>query len=389
MKISKSDPILIIGAGISGLTTAVALYQKGFTNIKLFEKNTHVENAEPVFLGANALAALEDITLGEVIRGEGHEWEGLEWRWQSDSLVKRLDLTPVHEKRGFRPLTMTWDSYRAVMLRELPADCFQPEAEYISFTQTSRTVEAHFANDRTETGELLIGADGLRSRVRMQLKGDSPIRESGRIYISGIVDRGQLKNPGWEAIESPYVEWMGKGKSVSISRFSGTDVLFQMSVPLTGAAPEALKPWLQEAFEKWPDPILELLELAEESDLHTAQPADRAPAKGWSDGRVVMVGDSIHPTMPFLGMEADMAVESAVLLASLLDETGALKKAFKTYEKTRRKRTRLARRSAARYVRFLNKGGRISYALRGLLPLVPDIIDAHSIYKLQMDGFRE
>ncbi len=389
MKISKSDPILIIGAGISGLTTAVALYHKGFTNIKLFEKNTHVENAEPVFLGANALAALEDITLGEVIRGEGHEWEGLEWRWQSDSLVKRLDLTPVQQKLGFRPLTLTWDRYRKVMMRELPADCFQPEAEYISFTQTSRTVEAHFANDRTETGELLIGADGLRSRVRMQLKGDSPIRESRRLYISGTVDRNQLKNPGWEAIESPYVEWMGKGKSVSISRFSGTDVLFQMSVPLTGAAPEALKPWLQEAFDKWPDPILELLELAEESDFHTARPADRTPTKGWSDGRVVMVGDAIHPTMPFLGMDVDMAIESAVLLASLLDETGNLKKTFKTYEKTRRKRTRLATRNAARYVRFLNKGGRISYALRGLLPFVPDIIDSGSIYKLQMEGFRE
>jgi 2-polyprenyl-6-methoxyphenol hydroxylase-like FAD-dependent oxidoreductase len=325
---NSTETIHIAGAGIGGLAAAIALQRKGMRVV------LHEGAPELAPLGAglsvwpNAVRALESIGVtglrgGAMPRGGG----GL---YRSDGAPLATDASDAIEQRYGAPLVLLHRSeLQYALMDALAPGTLRLGETLASYSQDADRVTLHFADGSTDSGALLIGADGLRSTVRAAILGDEPPRESGLVAYRGVV-----------ALDAP----------ARVGEFWGAAGVFGV-VPLSGGRVywyatqrEGDTRSLAETFGDWAEPIPEILSRSTDVLRHALY--DRAPAPRWTDGRVALLGDAAHPMLPFLGQGACQAIEDAVALGVAVGEHGAVPEALRAYERARRKRaTMLVKRS--------------------------------------------
>lgn len=345
MKIFKNDPILIIGASLGGLCTALALKQQGFEDIKIFDKAKSLyEEDRVIHLGANALGALKQLQISERVLLAGNAWESYELRWKNNKVLHHLGVQGIREKVGFPPVSILQSELIKILTQQLGADILSLETEFISFTQNTKQAEAHFSSRDSIEGALIIGADGLQSRVRLQLKGQIPIREDLLRHYTAFIDEVELT----EALRAPYLEVWDSALASTWAPLQGGNwgIGFAVAPATLKKSGLSLVEFLKAKTEKWDFVGHSLVQGLREQDLQLQASGDFPIKKEWAQGRVVLTGRAIHPILPYAQQDAAMELESAIVLANRLGAQNQLKKAFKQYEQARRKRTQKASRLA-------------------------------------------
>ena len=255
---------------------------------------------------------------------------------------------------------------------------FSPETfvygeEFISYTQTSKGVEAHFASGRSVKGALLIGADGMDSRVRLQMKGSSEQRRLNVITYAGMIDNRVLNERSHEIFTTPYVEYKDDDARIAVCPVSEkeTGVRISLNMPEDAASPmtmEEAKNIISEKFSDWDGPLGEVAGWAAQGNLYAWEQRDREPVSGWYEGRVVLTGDAIHPSIPVMGLGTGLTIESSLLLAEYLDQNiKKIERGFKAFEQQRRKRTATFNKFAYRTGRMLATKSSISSSIRNVV----------------------
>jgi 2-polyprenyl-6-methoxyphenol hydroxylase-like FAD-dependent oxidoreductase len=211
----------------------------------------------------------------------------------------------------------------------------------VSIEQTTDGVRALAADGTVEEGDLLVGADGIRSVVRHAVAPAEP-RSAGYTVWRGVssiaVEPGRL------------TESWGTG-----ARFGLVDIGSRTSWFATANTDEAKadspserKAELMQRFAGWHAPIATAIETTPDSAILRTDMYFLESLKQWSEGRIVLVGDAAHATTPGVGQGAAQAIEDAVVLADQLSRHGELAKALDAYESVRRPRAELTLKPSRR-----------------------------------------
>jgi 2-polyprenyl-6-methoxyphenol hydroxylase-like FAD-dependent oxidoreductase len=346
----KPRNVSIIGAGIAGLTTAIALSNRGH-QVRIFERHSSVEPlGAGLILWSNAIRAMRDIGLEESVLQIGQPLSRLSITAPDGRILGQTNAAQISEDAGAATIAVHRADLIALLLKHLPRESLQTGRPFVAASREGSNVIAHFEDGSSESADILIGADGLNSRVREWLRGPEAPRYSGYTAWRGISTRpagfsdnsesstetwGRGRRFGWVPLTENRVYWFAvknapEGQAIAADHDRGE---------------------LMQLFGTWHSPIPETIAATSDSGILRHDIYDRNPLSSWGNGPVTLIGDAAHPMTPNTGQGAAQAIEDAVVLASCLSKYQTLDAALRSYEAIRIPRTsmiaRLSRRIGA------------------------------------------
>jgi 2-polyprenyl-6-methoxyphenol hydroxylase-like FAD-dependent oxidoreductase len=341
--VPDTERVIIIGAGVAGLTAGIALNRSGI-DATVFEASSELrEIGAGLGVQYAAMKALRRIGLEEGVREIGAPLSAMAWTmWDGRPLVT-ISHKPLKQKLGAETHNVHRGEFLSLLVREFGRDRIELGAKFEGFEEDSTEVVVHFEGGRSERGALLVGADGSRSRVRSHSLGDGePQPTKVLVWRSMPPFEHPLLPLG--VLRQAY----GPGKMFSV--VPGTNQrVFWFAVGLVSEFGERAatghKEELLGAYGNWAEPVLELLQATPESEMTRARIFDRPPARRWGTARVTLAGDAAHPMQPTLGQGASTGIEDGVVLAKYLSQArslrdaAAVQRALRAYEADRIART--------------------------------------------------
>lgn len=305
--------VVVIGAGLGGVTAALALRRIGL-DVTVFERAAALrEVGAGITLWSNALHALQLIGADGPVHAAGCFAQTSEVRGDNGRmLLKRADIRRVEERFNLPDLMLML--HRAELLdalaKQLPPDAIRLGCEAAEVTSDEREAHVRFTSGEVVAADLIIAADGLRSVAREFVAPDVPLRPAGYFCWRGVCE---LRH---DELPDGYIgEWWGRGQRCGILSLPRNRAYWWATK--NGPMPEGNQQSLAlAAFSDWARPIPQLIERTR--DVLVGDIADRAPHATWRRGRVMLIGDAAHPTTPNLGQGACMAMEDAVTLSLAL-----------------------------------------------------------------------
>jgi 2-polyprenyl-6-methoxyphenol hydroxylase-like FAD-dependent oxidoreductase len=323
--------IVIIGAGLAGLTAAVALARKGL-QAEVYEQAPELkEVGAGVGLWGNAFRALEAIGLaGDVERLAGG-FAGSGVKRPDGSWLLYEPCAVVRKRFGAGFAAVHRAELHRLLASQLDPSTIHLGARCTGFRDTGDVVRARFEDGREVTADLLVGADGAHSVVRTMLLGPSPLRYRGYTTVGGLTPAGSVPLP------SDSSETWGHGIRFGLARTSGERVVWYAvwKAPAGGHGEGGSADHLLRLFGHWHEPIRAVIEATPPHTTVRKDVYDRLPTRTWTRGRVALLGDAIHLMTPDLGQGACQAMVDAVTLADCLAEPGGLQAALVNYQRRR------------------------------------------------------
>lgn len=328
--------VAIIGGGIGGTALAVACLHRGIP-FTLYERDDNFEARSQGYgltlqQASKAISGLGIQSLKDGVNSKRHlvhtpegkvigEWGGGEW------IPSRAKTSPKRTN-----IHIARQSLRRELLEQLGGhDKVQWGHQLMDFEETADDVHLNFQVDgeiKSAKVDLLVGADGIRSRVRKSLIGEdkTPLQYLGCIVILGICPLDALNGIQSDLLDSATVFQTANGNErIYMMPFTTDTVMWQLSFPmdeeeartLSTQGPNALK---KEAMRRtsWHDPIPQILRATDEDQISGYPVYDRellTPEMLDSTDRVTLIGDAAHPMSPFKGQGANQALLDALALA--------------------------------------------------------------------------
>ena len=336
--------ILIAGGGVGGLALALGLARAGRRSIVLERSATLGEIGAGIQLGPNAFHSFDQLGIGDAARAIAVYIDQLRLMdAQTGEEITHVPLDEPFRRRFGNPYAVVHrGDLHAILLRaceDSPLIELRTRSEVHGYEQDGTHVTARLADGSAVTGSVLVGADGLWSKIRAQLVGDGPPRVSGHTtYRSVIATEKMPEDLRWNAATL----WAGPKCHIVHYPLSGWKV-FNLVVTFHNDAPEPVagKPVtadeVRKGFEHVHPRARQIIDCGEDWKLWVL--CDREPVETWVDGRVALLGDAAHPMMQYFAQGACMAMEDAVCLASHLAGTGDVETALERYRRQRLVRT--------------------------------------------------
>lgn len=347
-------PILIAGAGIAGLTAALALSREGFRS-RIVEREEALQDAGAgIQLGPNATRILHDLGLLEAVRAHAVRPEALHMRdGPSGRMLNRVPLGDAIEGRHGAPYLVL---HRADLQRVLLAAALSDTrlvldfgAEIVGLDIRSDRIAVGIKSGDAIEGSCLIGADGLWSRVRGHIFPGARPRYAGRTAWRALLP-ADVVPPGIDMAD--VTVWLGPNAHLVHYAVNGGQALNVVAIVDDLSRPEG---WstpgdparLLGRFGRWADLPRSLLAQAPEWRIWPLCALPGLPR--WRDGRVALIGDAAHLVMPFVAQGGALAVEDAIAITDALRRSaGDPAAAFAAFEQDRRPRVERMRRLSAR-----------------------------------------
>jgi 2-polyprenyl-6-methoxyphenol hydroxylase-like FAD-dependent oxidoreductase len=288
-----------------------------------------------LFLTARAMRILDRMQLAAEIQACAYPIE----RWMvTDHTLKVLSthsfpgLIRDHE---FSAMAIHRADLHRILTQHLDADLLDGGANCQNVREGERVVTAAFEDGEQVTGDYLLAADGIRSRIRGQLFPESTLKNIPQVCWRGTL-RGELP-PGYRhrALEA----W-GNGRRFGFAQTSAREIYWYALLnkhPGDVGSGDAQKQELFGQFEEFAPLVGELISQTSEADLTRGRLADLSPLKAWYEGRVCLLGDAAHGMAPHLGQGAGQAIEDAWVMAAFLDQYKHPTMAFLAFQQSRKK----------------------------------------------------
>lgn len=338
-------PIIIVGGGIGGVATALALSRKGYP-VQILEQapelkeiGAGIQMPPNAFKAFKALGVLEDVqknaaypeklVLGDMLTGEAVYQSPID-----DEFVARF---------GYRYALL----HRGDILEALLKNC--RSSPLVTLTTNSKVVKFEEADDRVVVttadgsiyeGRAMVAADGLWSESRATLFGRAAPSTDSYVLCRGVVPVKEIP----QELYSQSVTMWG-GPELDFFHYPlRRDEIFNIgasyrdpSIKFEDGYPRGNRDTMMQRFRDACPHVKALLEHIDVSKAWVLY--DRPPLKEWSKGRVTLLGDAAHPTYIYISQGACMALEDAIVLAEMVDRHPAIEDAFVAYQKERYLRT--------------------------------------------------
>ena len=344
---SEKNPILIAGGGIGGAAAALALLKKGHA-VEVYEQAPALaEVGAGVQISPNGARALDTLGVFRDLAALSCKPEKKQFRlWNNGTAWPMFDLgETVMADYGYPYLTVYRPDLLDVLVagvRAIDPDAIRLGKRAVGYVQDEDGVTLTPEDGTTARGRALIGADGVRSAIRTQTWGvDNPVF-SGMVTWRGVVPMELLPahlqamvgntwiGPGGHVVTYP----LRGGKLLNFVATIDRDDWREEAWNIVGTAEECAAD-----FAGWHPDVHAVIRVAPKLFKWALMVRDPMPA--WTKGRVTLLGDACHPTLPFLAQGAVMAIEDGVVLARCLEALpDDLPGALKRYEEARVERTR-------------------------------------------------
>lgn len=339
---------IVVGAGIGGLSTAIALGRAGI-EAHVFERRAQEEEVAlgtGLSIWSNAVHALRQLALGEQIEGAGPHMERFEQRNWKGELLATWPIGDLGRTFGAPTVNLTRARLHALLGGALDDGTVTYGAVCTGFVQDATGVDVMFDGERRERTDVLVGADGINSAVRAGLFGTNPPRYAGYTAWRGLVPFHHDRVP-----PQVFQQIWGPGSRFAFYHVDDANLYWVAVANARMREPETeggRKADLLERFRGWMEPVEEIIAATDERAVQRMDIEDRDPNDRWGEGRVTLVGDAIHPMAFNVGQGACQAIEDAVVLARRLVAEPDPVAALRSYEAERKERTasmiKLARR---------------------------------------------
>ena len=343
--------VAVAGGGIGGLTAAIALRRAGF-QVSVFERVPELrEVGAGLLLAANAQEALAKLGLADAVARLGTPASAGEIRSWRGEVLASIPAAELEKKIGTPSAAVHRADLQALLVREVGEGTLRLGTEVTDFEHDEGSIRVSLAGGGEETADILVGADGLRSKTRSALFGLEKPRYAGYTAWRAVVEPKEELLPWGRGFES----W-GRGARFGCAHVGEGRVYWFATAnapegakdgqPGSTAGPKAT---LLRLFKGWHRPIGELIEATDEDAILRTDIYDREPlGERWGKGRVTLLGDAAHPMTPNLGQGACQAIEDAVVLARCLGERGATAESLRSYERLRSDRVAMVVRRSRR-----------------------------------------
>ena len=372
-----SKRVAIAGGGIGGLCCALAIAKRGFT-VTVFEQAAEItEVGTGIQLSPNAMQVLNELGVAAMLQQQAFCPQHAVMRhYRHGKNYFSVPLGKHCEQRYGAPY---WHVHRADLQQALYQACGEHNvgvhlaSQVIAYQQanTKHEINITLANQQQFTADVLIGADGIHSKVQAQLLDNLSLSSTPR-FTGQVAWRGTVNTKDLPAnlVEPNANLWVGPGKHfVSYYVRGGEQINF---VAVEERSDWQHESWSQQGdviqlrhlFKDWHPQVQAILAASQECFVWALY--DRDPLTTWVDGNVALLGDACHPMLPFLAQGAAMAIEDSYVLAAVLAKNTAshdnVHEVLKQYQQQRLIRTRTIQLSARKNASLYHMSSRVDRA---------------------------
>lgn len=339
--------ILIAGAGIGGLTAAANLLRAGH-DVTIFEQAPELsEVGAGLQLSANATHVLHHLGLGAALAEVGVRPGAYVFRLHdSGEQIQRFALSDEHEKLHGAPYYQIHradiHSLLAAKVIELKRDAIRLNCRVTGFEENPEGVKLRLTDGTRMEGDVLVGADGLKSVICQQINGNIPATYTGDAAWRITVPIERLPR---NFMEQVMMVWMGPGRHVVAYYLRAGAMLNFVGLVETDEVSEeswtAKFSWerFKADFQGWHRDVQTIIDAADREGCYRWSLHYRPAIRTWSTPRVTLLGDAVHPTLPYLAQGACMAIEDGAVLTRALDQADSISDALQLYQRNRVDRT--------------------------------------------------
>ena len=342
----KDKRIVIIGAGMAGLTTALSLQKAGFKPVIYEQASELKETGAGITISPNSTHGLEYL-------GLRNELLNLADRPESQAIIHyKTGHLLSEKKRGNLPYEKYGANYYQIHRADLHDILLQkvktndPNAiklgvSFLSYETTKTVTTISFSNAETTKCDVLVGADGIRSLVRDVMFEPTIPEFTGNVAYRGLVNTVDLSSDAVTpasgvaiAPKKAFARYLiRKGSLINFVAFVRREGWNEegWSIPVKHEE-------LMEEFGSWHPRISDLIKAAPKDKIFKWALYDRDPIDEWYTNNVVLVGDAAHPMLPFMGMGAAMGIEDGVVLGRAFCESSEIQQALMRYQNARKDR---------------------------------------------------
>lgn len=350
----KKRKIIIAGAGLGGLAAASCLMKAGH-EVEIYEQAAKLgEIGAGIQISANAQHVLRDIGLGPAIDAVGVRPGAYVFRLHdTGEVIQEFPLAEQHERVNGAPYTqMHRADFHQILVDkacEFRPDVIRLNKRVRGYVENEDSVELHFEDGTMARGDILIGADGLKSVVRAQMFGAAPAVYTGDGAWRLVVPIENLPKDILPPVMSVFMGpgghvvcyYLRSGKLLNFVGLVETDEISEESWTMRF-------PWerLKADYVGWHPVIQTIIDCANRDECYRWSLHRREPTMNWSTKRVTLLGDSAHPTLPYLAQGAVMSIEDGAVFTRALAMSDDIAEALQIYQRNRIDRTaRIVRQS--------------------------------------------
>jgi salicylate hydroxylase len=335
--------VIVVGGGIGGLTTALALLRHGIEPIVLERAPQLTEVGAGIQIAANGTIVLRELGLEPALASIATVPAGFDYLELSTG--RRLYYAPLGEEAAARYGALLYNVHRAdlieLLAKALPPNVVRLGAQCASVSQDDDGAYVTLQDGEVIRGDAVIGADGIHSAVRTALRGPEEKQFANILMWRALIPADRLRGLNLPVAGN---NWFGIGRNI-VSYWVRPDLYSVLaSVPATEVSRES---WtqagdvaqLRRAFEGSEPTVQKMLE-AVDSTFITGM-YHRDPIEHWATGRIALLGDAAHAMVPYLAQGACQSIEDAWVLATCLKNhgTAGVQDALLEYERRRQPRT--------------------------------------------------
>ena len=351
--------IVIAGAGIGGLVAALCLHKDGHEVVICEQSAQLSEIGAGIQLGANALQVLDYLGLLPQLAELAVAPKSVLFRdFSSGKILHRLDLGDNYQSEYGKPY---WHVLRRdvqqVLLEAIKNTTIdiRYDSQVIEYNDNKESIEVVLSKKSNLNADLLIGADGIRSKVRLHLTSKDNTRFTRNAAWRALVPIDRLPDNWMDLVACNFV---GPGKHAVVYYVGGGSLVNFVGVVENRGWRESSwvskGDWheLKNDFAGWHPKVSQIIDAIPKDECYRWALYDLAPLKNWNGTRVTLLGDAAHATLPFMASGAALAIEDGRILQRALAQAHSLQSALQLYQSHRLPRTSQIQRSSAQLGKF-------------------------------------
>ncbi|KJD35965.1 monooxygenase [Tamlana sedimentorum] len=367
----------IIGAGIGGLTTAIALEKKGF-KIRIFEQVNEIKPVGAgIILASNAMRVYEKLGLKKIIEESGNPVSSMNITKANLNTISKTDLSYFENKYKVKSIAIHRGILQQILVDKLKTKEINLNHQLNKIVKNDSGYALTFENGNTHQSTTLIGADGLNSLVRQNIFPDNEIRNANQICWRGVTNfdlPSEYKN---ELVEA----WEKSGR-FGFVQIAQNKVYWYALKSFQTNKNEFSVDHIEAYFNDY-DPIIKnMIKSTKRDEIFTAEISDLKPTNIWHKENLCLIGDAAHATTPNLGQGACQAIEDALMLSEYLNKYEA-NRAFEKFQKLRLPRVHRVVKSSWMIGKMAHLSNPILIAIRNqIMRLTPSSVNRNNLNRI-------